>query len=111
MIANSHSKKLCGKFTSCAVIFESRQERDDFIANQKHLLPESSAFKLNIWETFVEIIMPESFLHAQVDYGLFDCCIETLLSQCYIPGTHRFDTGIVQGGSASISPYLIVFNL
>jgi hypothetical protein len=111
MIANTHSEKLCGKFTSCAVTFESRQERDDFIANQKHHLPESSAFKLNIWEMFVEIIMPESFLHAQVAPGLFDCCIEALLSQCYIPGTNRYDTGILQGGSASISPYIIGFNL
>lgn len=47
--------------------------------------------------------MPQSFLHSQVDYALFDCCIIALLSQCYVPGTDRYDTGILEGGSAGIS--------
>ena len=97
------SQELCGKYKSCALTFQSQDERDNFIAKQQNFIPESSAFKSNIWLECVEVIMPESFLHSQVNFALYECCIEALLTQCYAPGTRRWDTGIMQAGSPSIS--------
>jgi hypothetical protein len=45
--------------------------------------------------------MPESFFHSEVGVEVFQSVIEDIISQLYLPGTMRRNSGLCGGGSAS----------
>lgn len=97
-----NSNQLSGQFSSCAVTFASDSERKDFLSRELILLEEGSGYRVNIFDHFVEVKMPESFLQSLSGQALGDCILKQLTNQLYLPGTDVDDTGLEIGGSASI---------
>ena len=89
------------------MIFNSPSERQDYPSKDQQLVPEESKIKINLFVCFVEVRMPESFLHAQVGMAMGGCIIEQLAEQAYIAGTHPDDSEIITAGSPSISVFAV----
>ena len=50
----------------------------------------------------MEVLIPESHLHSQAGVAMYESIMESILRQCYVPGSSRYDTGILGAASASI---------
>lgn len=49
--------------------------------------------------------MPESHFHSQAGVAMYESIMESILVQCYVSGSSRYDTGMLGSGSASICVY------
>jgi hypothetical protein len=108
--ADFDSKQLSGQYGSCALVFASESEKRDFVDGESRLLPEGSSYRVNLFDHFVEVKMPESFLHGLAGQALGQCILKQITAQLYLPGTDVDDTGLGTGGSSSISSFAIFLN-
>jgi len=107
ILSDDFSERLTGTFDSCALTFASEFERREFLKKESTLLPEGSGFRVNVFDSFVEIKMPESFLHGVAGLALMSCILKQITAQLYLPGTDVDDTGLVEAGSSSMSSFSI----
>ena len=107
MICLINSEELSRPFTFCAFTFASDSEKNDFIEKESLLLPEGSSYRVNLFDNFVEIKIPESCLHSVAAQALGDCIVKQITAQLYSPGTDTDDTGLMTGGTFSTFLFMI----
>jgi hypothetical protein len=92
------------QFKSYLIQFKDKDQTEQVSEWLSSYISEGAGYRVNWFSKFVEIRVPETFLHAQAGVALAQCLISQVTRQLFIAGTEPTDIGLISAGSPSIVP-------